>query len=515
MFSIDSLESRKMLATLIASQIGDTLELVGTGNSETLAILVDPVADALYVHGLDGTTVNQSSTSTFSGIQNLFVDLRGGENSLRIDSQISRKAEFNQLAIFSGKDNDTIILDRLQVTDELRVMSRSGQDYVSISKSSMGSIVLNTGDGQDAIMFHYNYLTGPSRVHSGKGHDGVDLRGNELIRRGRLTVATRSGDDLINVVDTKQPSASRLIVNGGTGLDVGVIEDAQMPDVETQFGTTPQTTFSWITAHPGFEKATELRDFAPNDVRVTTNIGSAVQLNGSPYSDRILIESDAGTGNYVIRGLAGTTINGKSSVTLSTIGNLTLSMRSGDDQVIIQSDILDNRSLGAVSVNLGAGNDYFEMLRQNAAQIFVRGEEGNDYVDIQLVNNNGADIDLGEGNDALDFFNNRVAGALTIHGKDGSDSLHFYFGQFINGPTLIDAGTENDFVSFQSVTQTNQSSLIVDGNQGQDTLNRAPFSLSRRPNFENFVDDFSFGLNQLWFHELHHVGEFATAEIRL
>lgn len=103
----------------------------------------------------------------------------------------------------------------------------------------------------------------------------------------------------------------------------------------------------------------ERRDLMASDVLATITNGNLTKIVGTQEADKFALVS-TGRG-YVLAGLDGTTINGRSQVLFNTIsGNLTINTKGGNDYVQLANFVVGK----TLTIDLGDGHD--ELIIQNA-----------------------------------------------------------------------------------------------------------------------------------------------------
>ena len=491
---------------VVGTYSNGVLELAGGSASEELTILIDPSSNSLTVTGINGTTINGLAEETYSSVTDLSVDLRRGDNQLFIASEKAQLAALHSLTVQTGTGNDLIVAERIR-SDSNLITTRAGDDFVKLSHSYFVGLNLNTGSESDAVQIEQSQLEAGASITTGADNDVIDFRGNELVDIANpppFLLATRAGDDFVNVVDTIK-NGRTLIANGGSGSDSGEVDiNSLRQGIESPTGGS-YFGLDRLRQHPGFLTSVEMRSNLTHDVKLKDANGR-VTITGTNFSDRIIVNSDAAGTKYIFTGLPGTTINGQQSLEVSTISRLDLNMRGGNDEVLIQRDIYDRREIGRVIADLGSGDDYFEILRQDVdGEIRVFGRDGNDLVDIHLADNNGVLIDLGEGDDTLDLFNSRIVGATRVYGRGGEDNIQFMYSEFVFQPVNIHAGTGRDYVFYYFNERVQVSSFNINGGAYADTLNAAEYSVTGT-SFEFMESDWPTGRDQLELHQLQHLG---------
>lgn len=479
------------------------LELLGDRQDNEIAVVVDSDAATISLQGRDGTTINGQGSLVFDDADDLKIDLRNGDNRAIIKSASNVRADLAGLEFDSFSGSDVVVLEKIRVTGAAEIHTRQGDDLVEIRDSGIRNSILNLSVGNDGLRIDRSYVAN-STIALGTGNDALDIRGTRLIRQQNsdFWVLGGAGDDTINVVDTDLIGVP-VTIRGGAGFDYGLIESAPTVSVE-QPGNNPYYALERIFGHPGFADSSELRDATTHDVRLTVNAAGDVVLRGTRFDDRIHVSTDNSGTIYTFTGISGTTINGQSEIGLTNVKSIDLSLRAGDDEFSLFRAIYDNRDLESVTADLGTGDDYFEVLRQDfTGRIQVDGGGGNDYINVHLAENYGVTLEGGEGDDVIDYFNNVTRGGTLILTGPGNDRVLSMYNQFGTNPFIIDGGNGDDYVSYHFNTHYLSQVVSIRGGAGADTFN-SPASTSDSQ-FENFLSNWVAGTDEMEFHQLYHL----------
>jgi len=159
--------------------------------------------------------------------------------------------------------------------------------------------------------------------------------------------------------------------------------------------TQPRRTRSALL---GIERL-EGREVPAGNVAVLVSNG-VVSVFGDAQNNQVAIQQNA-VGDLFVLGVNGTTVNGRAALYLGRF------------------------SPAAVTVNLGAGNDTFQMNGVVAEQIAVNGGAGADSIAlVNTVSSGDITVNGGAGNDAVFVANVFAEGTLTLDGGTGIDSRH-------------------------------------------------------------------------------------------
>jgi len=206
---------------------------------------------------------------------------------------------------------------------------------------------------------------------------------------------------------------------------------------------------------------------AGNVVAVLT--GGHLILTGDAADNQVQLS--VVSGNLVVQGTSGTTVNGATTAFTVSTGNnriardLRVSLGDGNDTFTATGVlILDN-----VLIDGGSGNDAINLTSlYSGDNISVLGGAGDDGV---LMSSVGMDdnllLDGGDGNDTLSYDQGYVDDYATVLGGAGNDTITFAR-VYINDSITVNGGDGNDTVVFQNVRSDDDTQ--VDGGAGDDQI---------------------------------------------
>lgn len=176
----------------------------------------------------------------------------------------------------------------------------------------------------------------------------------------------------------------------------------------------------------------ERRQMLAGDVSVNVTGSGNVVINGDNADNQIRIDASNAGGHVWVYGEDGTTIDGLGAYLINgdgtgTIeGNLTIRLKGGADRALIREVHVE----GNVRAIMGSDNDSFMMSRA-----FVDGN---------------VNVTTAQGNDLVQVVRSMVHGKLTINTAAGVDRVLIGLASDIDGRTLINTGSNHDFVFINS-----------------------------------------------------------------
>ena len=251
-----------------------------------------------------------------------------------------------------------------------------------------------------------------------------------------------------------------------------------------------------------FHEALETRQMLAGNVSVVLS-EEIFRLVGDISANSLSVVRSRETGDFVITGLHGTTIDGKTTRTYAARNNITADLRDGDDLIILDRLSASNN----VSVNLGAGNDAAYIKRGLLRAVDVFGDTGSDVIDItDSTFAKRLRVFAGEQNDSTALRAVRAQRGLEVTDTSGktvlamkqvsASNLSWFSGSNSRDTLNI---TDSDFVAFSAKLRGGNDGAYVrrttfaenspiDGGSGTNDINRQVF----------VVYDFSSGDAQGW-----------------
>jgi hypothetical protein len=191
-----------------------------TQKGGTLSVVGNRGDDRLVIHRSGDTTVpgeievwdvgvSPGVIGVYSGVQNIHVDLLGGNNFLGL----YRFEVAGDVTVLCGDGDNQVYVGgvgetgdaRIAIDGNLSVTTGAGLDLVRIESCAIGGALIDTGDSDDWVLFghhldtgifHPGTIIGPLAVSTGEGNDLVAMLGAELSDTG---IDTAGGDDWVLV----------------------------------------------------------------------------------------------------------------------------------------------------------------------------------------------------------------------------------------------------------------------------------------------------------------------------
>jgi hypothetical protein len=212
-----------------------------TQKGGTLSVVGNRGDDRLVIHRSGDTTVpgeievwdvgvSPGVIGIYSGVQNIHVDLLGGNNFLGL----YRFEVAGDVAVLCGDGDNQVYVGGVGVTGDVRtsidgnlsVATGAGADVVRIESCAIGSALIDTGDAADMVLtghhldtsiFHPGTIIGPFAVSTGAGNDLVAMLGSEP---GSTVIDTADGDDWVLAGIGVEDGAWTIRGNELLGFDV-------------------------------------------------------------------------------------------------------------------------------------------------------------------------------------------------------------------------------------------------------------------------------------------------------
>ena len=227
-FLLESLESRRLLAGIVAAEINNAGDLIISGDRDDNDLEVDiDVFGNVSIEGRNGTVIDEGNLATSQVSGDIRINLRGGNDELVLSTGQGAFA-FENLVAQMGTGNDYFGLIDFAATGGVTVVSGAGEDVTNIREGEIdGDVRISSGGGHDINSVGTNTVLRNLSMHSGAGNDDNYFYG--AIAHGRITITTGRGNDAFEATsacsgctaDSPQPFSVRT----GSGDDLVYARD--------------------------------------------------------------------------------------------------------------------------------------------------------------------------------------------------------------------------------------------------------------------------------------------------
>jgi hypothetical protein len=172
---IEGLENRLMMAGNVTAtlQAGNLL-ITGNALDNGVSIIGSAVPGKFVVQGLPTncvpTTVNGKHSVTFEKVQNITIDLKDGNDLLRIGNAQADQTQIpGMMTARTGPGNDTVIIENAKGQKSFALDTGNGDDTVIIRDSVFRDLTVNLGLNNDSLTFRRNTLGVEALLNGGTG----------------------------------------------------------------------------------------------------------------------------------------------------------------------------------------------------------------------------------------------------------------------------------------------------------------------------------------------------------
>ena len=393
-----------------------------------------------------------------------------------------------------GAGNDSVQITRIGVIGSDTIITGEGNDSVSISTGDQAFYTIDTGGGDDSVVF-IGFAS--ASIRTGDGNDAINT-GNGSRKRD-FTIDAGAGDDTITFGDHFPPVLFTSTTTGGPGRDTYVLSAHRFQEIYTRDASTDFTagvggdvldiskllatssSYGFTGGNPfdpalGFlrivqEGADTLlqrdRDgIAGSDVwRTVFTLQNVIATTLTSANFTPAFNPDGSAGNQTLTGTPGNDVltGGAGNDTLSGgAGNDTLNAGAGADAIAYTlggtpgapvdgfDTVSGGTGIDTVTVTGSGGNDALVIAANGTS---ISADNAASTAPAPLLSITGVEelvIDLGAGNDSV-----TVAGNFTA--TDLAPST-----------ITIRGGTGNDTLSAAGVTSAHR--VVLYGDTGNDTL---------------------------------------------
>lgn len=179
-YLFEKLEDRCLLAgNISAVQKGSTLII--TGDNDGNLVSVYGTGGNITVTGFDTTLNGSTLPLEFSGVENLKVNLKNGNNSFSI-GDLGNCSLDGYLKIKTGKGNDLI---------------NTGDGHQNFLTVIGGKVSVNVGSGNDFVGIDSTTFNNSVNLKLGAGNDTIGTTGNNFFNHKKVTINGGKGTDAL------------------------------------------------------------------------------------------------------------------------------------------------------------------------------------------------------------------------------------------------------------------------------------------------------------------------------
>jgi hypothetical protein len=337
MLAFEQLDSRQVLAVgpLTAEVDGGNLLITGGNLNSAIAVWGGDDPGEIVVAGANQTTVNgQLSAQTFSGVDHLQFDLRGGADQVLITNLTMRIG----IGFGAGRGNDRLILRGTQSPQDFATLNEGSIPYGPVY---IGGTYFMGYLGNDTLRI-FNATTGGITVDSptfeSDGNDLFEVDGElskNSLGRGDFGVnlTMGSGDDVVRIkharlVARKDSFYYALAISDSRGA--ATVDD---PGTSSLIDLFDLKIIGRVRIFPDWRYASCVINIAGGTEPGTQfEAASSVEL-GAP----IVNISHASGGHYRVRGSGGSGPYDNAVITDSVFASLFVDLFVSDDRLTLQN----------------------------------------------------------------------------------------------------------------------------------------------------------------------------------
>ena len=451
--------------TVVGGSGNDSVVMSGSDEADDLLLEVGVASDGIELTTLlNMSTVEDGNRGRdfllAEGVENVEVDLKGGDDSLIVDSLRRAELEFPMVHVDLGNGNDR--LNASSLTFGINADGGGGHDLLETGSGNdsidggAGRDTINAGAGHDLVYgsSQDDWINGESGNDTLIGDSGNDqLDGGD----GDDSILGLNGDDLIFGADGDD------IVNTGAGADSAYGGDGA----------------DWMMGHVASDDWFDGGDGADTIV----GLGGNDTLIGSGGDDSLLGAAghdwlEGGDGNDLLFGDLGDsaavnkgndTIYGGPGNDELAGGRLNDELHGGDGDDTLRGDNDDDVLFGDDGRDMLMGLNGDDQLSGGEGDDTLKGGQDHDTLfgdaghDFLEGHSNGNEVlNGGDGNDTL----RGLGGDDTLNGDDGDDFLEGHSGNDAldggSGEDMLDGGSDDDTLTGGSGRDTLRGGVGID-----------------------------------------------------
>ncbi len=476
------------------------------GGSITLTA-TDDAADTLASEE-DNLTISSGATVESTGSD---VSLQGGDDvTVEAGARVAAAGKLTIAGDFGNADTAGSLISVLGEIDTVtpgEILGEADSDTITLNPQALssGSLLIDGQGGDDDYTVQLGNLGGAVDVQDQAGEGTAD----------QLTIVGTSGADSLSVDASNTSSGSETVtygaeledlsVEGGVGDDSFEVTPSSTATINI-FGGDPTTspgdtlsfntpagetsTFTNLTADSGTVVTSGIfLDVVYDEIETRDQHGSLtfpgripgnVRAYLSGTNDLIVIpdtEDNAfqiapnGSGEIVVTGLAGTTINGVADFNFSVasaglpLDDLQVLGTAGRDLINLQGFTVEGNAI----IQAGDGVDAIDLFDVTVeGNLRVYENDGDGFVDLNGGQFTGvAQIIAGEGDNTVTVKDAVFASVMSFTGGSGKDRFSLSGGS-VGASTQLNSGGGDDLIEL--IATDHNSTLYINTAAGNDTV---------------------------------------------
>jgi hypothetical protein len=192
MFTVERLEERTLMAANV-TQSGGTLTITGDNSDDAVLLVGNGTGEVEVFVDTDGDGSIDSSLGTFTGVQNIKLNTKGGDDAIGLEAvEIA-----GSLDIKTGGGGDGVIMGDMVVGGATSLNTGAGSDLIFAGGEFAGAMNVKTGGGNDVFLLFESSVSGKLDVNMGGGDDLVAIDETSVTLGGAVSLNGAGGDDLL------------------------------------------------------------------------------------------------------------------------------------------------------------------------------------------------------------------------------------------------------------------------------------------------------------------------------
>jgi hypothetical protein len=189
----EGLEGRLMMAgNVTANVLAGNLVITGDRLANGVSIVGSAVPGEFVIQGIPTscvpTTVNGKRSVTVEHVQNIAVDLKAGNDILRIGNAKGDVTRIpGALTVDRGPGDKTLLIANVSIGGIANLATGTGNDQVTLTNvTARRSFALDAGAGDDTVRIRDSLFRDSLLASLDGGDDALEFKGNTVRKTGRL-----------------------------------------------------------------------------------------------------------------------------------------------------------------------------------------------------------------------------------------------------------------------------------------------------------------------------------------